>query len=183
MQDLTPQLFATLLAASAWAVREDLLFRRIPNSLTGSLLCLGLALQFISGGWAALDKAALGALVGLAMLLPLYVLRATGAGDVKLLAAAGASLGPYWAALAGLYTLLAGGALAAGYVLWGATAAAIAPVGSPWPLRIQLGRERAQQLKRERFPYALAIAAGVIGAALQRGDLRIAYHYLIGGGS
>ena len=50
MQDLTLQLFATLLCASAWAVREDLLSHRIPNYLTGSLLCAGLSLQFASCG-------------------------------------------------------------------------------------------------------------------------------------
>lgn len=167
MQDLTLQLFATLLGASAWAVREDLLFRRIPNRLTGSLLCLGLALHFISGGWSALGIAFLGVLVGLAVLLPLYGLRATGAGDVKLLAAAGAVLGPYGIALAGAYTLISGGLLAAGYVLWGATHAALGAAGSPWPIRIQTARERAQQLRRERFPYALAIATGVLVAAAQ----------------
>jgi prepilin peptidase CpaA len=167
MQDLTPQLFATLLGASAWAVREDLLFHRIPNRLTGSLLCLGLALHFTSGGWSALGAAALGVPVGLTVLLPLYMLRATGAGDVKLLAAAGAVLGPWSIAVAGGYTLIAGGLLAAGYVLWGATNAAVAAAGNPWPIRIQTARERAQQLRRERFPYALAIATGVLAAAAQ----------------
>jgi prepilin peptidase CpaA len=166
MQDLTPQLFATLLGASGWAVREDLLFHRIPNRLTGSLLCLGLALHFTSSGWSALGLAALGVPVGLAMLLPLYTLRATGAGDVKLLAASGAALGPYWIALAGAYSLIAGGVLAAGYLLWGATNAALAAAG-PLPVRIQSARARAQQVRRERFPYALAIASGVLAAALQ----------------
>ncbi len=180
MQDLTLQLFATLLGASAWAVREDLLSHRIPNRLTGALLCVGLALQFAFGGWAAVGEATLGALVGLAILLPLYLLRATGAGDVKLLAASGALLGPYWAALAGLYTLMAGGILALAYILCGAAAAAIALTGKPWTLRIQVARERAQQMRRERFPYALAIALGVLGAAVQRGDLQTAFDYLTG---
>ena len=44
----------TLLGASAWAVREDLLAHRIPNRLTGSLLCVALALQFAFGGWSGL---------------------------------------------------------------------------------------------------------------------------------
>jgi len=183
MQGLTPQLFAILLGACAWAVREDLLSHRIPNRVTGALLCLGLALQFAFGGWSALGQAALGALVGGAMLLPLYMLRATGAGDVKLLAAAGTLLGPYWAALGGLYTLLAGGFLAAGYLAWGAAGAAITSPAKPWPLRIQLARERVQHLRRERFPYALAIAVGAVGAAAQRGDLRTALDYLTGSGT
>jgi prepilin peptidase CpaA len=183
MQDLTLQLFATLLGASAWAVREDLLSHRIPNRLTGSLLCLGLSMQLIWGGWNALGTAVLGVLVGLVMLLPLYMLRATGAGDIKLLAAAGALLGPYWAALAGLYTLTAGGLLAAGYIAWGATATALGAAGTPWPHRIQTARARAQQLRGERFPYALAIAVGVLSAAIQRGDLEVVLTYLSGVGS
>jgi prepilin peptidase CpaA len=179
---MTAPLFATLLGASAWAVREDLLAHRIPNRLTGSLLCVGVTLQLGLGGWSALGEAALGTVVGLAVLLPLYLLRATGAGDVKLLAALGALLGPYWILVAGLYTLIAGGVLALGYLLLGALRAAIAPAGVPWPLRIQHGCERAQQLRRERFPYAVAIAIGAVGAATQRGDLRAMFDYLCGAG-
>jgi prepilin peptidase CpaA len=182
MQPVTVPLFATLLGASAWAVREDLLAHRIPNRLTSSALCLGLTLQLVLGGWSALGAAALGAVVGLSLLLPLYLLRATGAGDVKLLAALGALLGPYWIVVAGFYTLIAGGALALGYLLLGALTAAIAPAGVPWPLRIQYGYERAQQLRRERFPYALAIAIGAVGAAAQRGDLKALFDYLTGAG-
>jgi prepilin peptidase CpaA len=179
MHAATLPLFATLLGASAWAVREDVLAHRIPNRLTGSLLFLGLALQFAFGGWSALGQAALGAVVGLAVLLPLYLLRATGAGDVKLLAAVGTLLGPQWTLLAGLYTLIAGGALAVGYLLLGAIKAATAP-GLPWSLRIQHAYGRAQQLRHERFPYALAIAVGAIGAAAQRGDLAVAFDYVTG---
>jgi prepilin peptidase CpaA len=183
MQAATLPLFATLLGASAWAVREDLLAHRIPNRLTGSLLFVGLMLQLGFGGWIGLGQAALGVLIGLAVLMPLHLLRATGAGDVKLLAATGALLGPHWTAIAGAYTLMAGGALALGYVLGGALSAAIAPAGASWPLRIHYARERAQQMRRERFPYALAIAVGAIAAAAQRGDLQAAFDYLTGAGA
>src|SRR5262249_59054605 len=125
-------------------------------------------------------QAALGMMVGLAVLMPLYALRATGAGDVKFLAALGTLLGPKWTLIAGLYTLIAGGALALAYVAFEATAAAVAPAGISWPVRVHQAYERAQQVRRERFPYALAIAIGVIGAATQRGDLRVALDYLTG---
>jgi prepilin peptidase CpaA len=180
MQGLTLPLTATLLGASAWAVREDLLAHRIPNRLTGTLLCLGLVLQFAIGGWSALGQAALGALVGLAILLPLYVLRAMGAGDVKLLAALGALLGPHWALVAGIYTLIAGGVLAVFYVLIGSVRAALAPAGESWKQRLHHAGERAQQLRRERFPYALAIAVGALCAVTQRGDLQALYKLLSG---
>jgi prepilin peptidase CpaA len=180
MQGLTLPLTAALLGASAWAVREDLLAHRIPNRLTGSLLCLGCLLQFAFGGWSALGQAALGALVGLGMLLPLYLLRAMGAGDVKLLAAIGALLGPRWALVAGINTLIAGGVLAIGYLMVGSVRAALVPAGAPWHVRVHHARERAQQLRRERFPYALAIAVGALTAVAQRGDLQALYQFLFG---
>jgi prepilin peptidase CpaA len=180
MNAVTVPLFATLLGASAWAVREDVLFHRIPNRLTGSVLCVGLTLQLLLVGWQALGQAALGMVVGVAILVPLYYLRATGAGDVKFLGALGTLLGPQWTFIAGLYTLIAGGVLALGYVTFAAVAAGITPSGIPPSLRIHNACQRAQQLRRERFPYALAIAMGVLGAAIQRGDLRTAFEYLTG---
>jgi prepilin peptidase CpaA len=180
MHAITVPIFATLLGASAWAVREDVLFHRISNRLTVSVLCAGLTLQLALAGWEALGQAALGMIVGLTVLLPLYLLRATGAGDVKLLAALGTLLGPQWTFIGGLYTLIAGGALALGYVAYGAVTAAITPAGIPCLLRIQYAFERAQQLRRERFPYALAIGLGAIGAAIQRGDLKVVIDYLTG---
>jgi prepilin peptidase CpaA len=180
MNVITLPLLATLLCASAWAVREDVLFHRIPNGLVGALLCAGLAMQLILAGWEALGQAALGMLVGLAVLLPLYCLRATGAGDVKFLAALGTLLGPRWAFIAGLYTLIAGGVLALAYVLFEALAAAIAPHRIPWALRVHYAWERARQVRRERFPYALAIGIGAVAVVAQRGDLKVAFDYLMG---
>jgi prepilin peptidase CpaA len=178
MQGLTLPLLLILSGASAWAVREDLLAHRISNSLSGSVLAAGLTLQLIFGGWSALGQALLGTLVGLAVLLPLYVLRATGAGDVKLLGGFGALLGPHWALLAGGYTLLAGAVLGIVYLAHGALRAALAPVGVPWVLRLHTACACAQQMRRQRFPYALAIAIGAISAVAQRGDLHTAFDHL-----
>jgi len=178
MQGLTLPLTATLLCASAWAVREDLLAHRIPNRLTGSLLCLGFLLQLAFGGWSGLGQAALGTLVGFAVLFPLYLLRAMGAGDVKLLAAMGALLGPYWALVAGVGALLAGGALGVAYLIVGAVRAALAAAGGSWSERLHEARVRMHQLRRERFPYALAIAIGALTAVAQRGDLQAVYQFL-----
>lgn len=181
MQGLTLPLTVIALGASAWAVREDLLTHRVPNALTGPLLVAGLLLQWAIGGWWGAGQACLGAMVGLAMLLPFYVLRAMGAGDVKLLASLGTVLGPYWALVAGVDTIIAGGLLAVGYLVCGATRAALVPVAAPWPLRLHCARARAQQLRRTRFPYALAIAVGVTAALGERGDLRSIYDSVAGG--
>ncbi len=177
MQGLTLPLTVTVLGASAWAVREDLLTHRIPNRLTGPLLAGGVALQCAVGGWRGIEEASLGALVGLAMLLPFYLLHAMGAGDVKLLAALGAALGPYWALVAGVGTIIAGGVLGIGYLVCGAIRAGLQPTGAPWPQRLRCACVRAQQLRRSRFPYALAIALGAVAALGQRGDLRLVYDW------
>lgn len=98
-------LFALVLAA-AW---YDVVFRRIPNRLTGAGLAAGLALAFAQGGWGGLGGALLGAACGFAIFFGLWLLRAMGAGDVKLMAAAGAFLGVPLVFSAALYSALAGG--------------------------------------------------------------------------
>jgi prepilin peptidase CpaA len=180
MQGLTLPLTAIVLGASAWAVREDLLAHRIPNRLTASTLAAGFVLQMAGSGWTGLSAACLGTLVGLALLLPFYVLRAMGAGDVKLLAALGACLGPAGALIAGIGTLLAGGVLAIGYVVVGAAYAALQPADITFPERMVFAFERARALRRERFPFALAIACGAVGTLMQRGDIQSAWNTVTG---
>lgn len=180
MQGLTLPLTAIVLLASAWAVREDLLAHRIPNRLTGPLLVAGILFQIVKSGWSGIPDALLGALIGLALLLPFYVMRAMGAGDVKLLAALGTLLGPYWSFVAGIETLIAGGLFGIAYVASGAARAALLRRGIPWRLRLHYAGVRAMEMRRERFPYAIAIAAGAICAVGQRGDLRAAYELLAG---
>lgn len=79
---------AVLLAVIAgWT---DLRSRRIPNWLTVSALAVGVAANTILSGWGGLKTSLLGALVGLALLLPFVLLRSLGAGDWKLAGALGA---------------------------------------------------------------------------------------------
>jgi prepilin peptidase CpaA len=90
---------------------------RIPNWLTvGGMVC-GLLVNVAPGGAGILS--ALGGLaIGLAVLLPMYVLRVMGAGDVKLMAAAGAFLGTSEILYAILFTFIAGGVFALVFALW-----------------------------------------------------------------
>ena len=85
--------WAPLIGALAVAAVIDARQRRIPNWLTFGLLAAGLGRAALLGG-AALGHAALGALVGGSIPLVLYCLSAVGAGDVKLLTAIGAWVGP-----------------------------------------------------------------------------------------
>jgi prepilin peptidase CpaA len=92
------------------AAREDLRTRRIPNLITGPAFLLGLAVHLVMGGpkellWAL----AAGVLAG-ALLLPGWLMKFMGAGDVKLMAAIGAWLAsPRLALYAALFSLVAGG--------------------------------------------------------------------------
>lgn len=94
------------------AVGWDLATRRIPNLLTLGAAIAALAvhayLEGFSGVWMSLS----GWLVGAALLLPFFALGGMGAGDVKLMAALGAWLGPASIVWVALYSSIAGGALA-----------------------------------------------------------------------
>ena len=63
-------------------------------------------------GWEGLFYSLIGTAVGLALLLPAYAIGGMGAGDVKLLAALGAWLGPSAAFWMAIYASMAGGVLA-----------------------------------------------------------------------
>jgi prepilin peptidase CpaA len=104
---------ATGAVASVWDIRT----RRIPNAITlgsaavaimfhaldaGSLRALPGALGWSAAGWG----------VGFLLFLSLFLLGAMGAGDVKLLAAMGAWLGPGAVCWVAIYGSVAGGVLA-----------------------------------------------------------------------
>ena len=114
MHPLTIGFLLSLLLAAAW---HDIRTRRIPNALVFSGAVLGLLLNTALPpeiGGLGLPGSLAGLGVGFILLLPLYLLRAMGAGDVKLMAMTGAFLGVHDVIAAFLCILLAGGVLALG---------------------------------------------------------------------
>jgi len=106
----TSQIF--LGALLTLACITDLRTRRIPNALTFSAVAGALLFHVITGGASAAGWSMAGACVGALLFLPMFALRGMGAGDVKLLAAVGAWLGPSQVVIAALATSLAGGIIA-----------------------------------------------------------------------
>src|SRR5437588_682214 len=110
----SPIAVAALMELAKTRTRED----EGQDLLEYGLLCALIALVAF---------AALGLVVGLLVMLPGHALGATGAGDVKLMAAIGAIVGPGMAVNAFLFTALTGGLLALGVaVLRGRLAATVA---------------------------------------------------------
>ena len=89
----------------------DLRSRRIPNALTVTGAATALVLR-APMGWEALADGVLGLGLALVLTFPLFALGALGGGDVKLLAAVGAFMGPVELIGACLLIALLGGALA-----------------------------------------------------------------------
>jgi prepilin peptidase CpaA len=96
----------------ALACVSDLRTRRIPNVLTLSAAGGAVLFHAVTGGWSAVGWSLAGLFVGALLFFPMFALRGMGAGDVKLLAALGAWLGPGQVAVVALATSLAGGAIA-----------------------------------------------------------------------
>lgn len=157
---------ATLMALLGVAVWFDIKARRIPNwlVLTGLISSLGIQLLFSNGSASAWG---LGTLAGFGLFLPLYLVRATGAGDVKLMAMVGGFLGPAGATGVALTTLVAGGVLAIAVALRsGALRHTLANVRFLMvdtmfkTLHGGSARIDAPPTSAGNLPYAVAIAAG-----------------------
>ena len=78
----------------AIAAVHDVRFRRIPNWLVLTGLVLGLGLNTFLLRWPGARASLLGIVLAFLIYFPLYLLRGMGAGDVKLMAAIGAIVGP-----------------------------------------------------------------------------------------
>src|SRR5262245_51807698 len=101
------------LTLAALAARADVRTRKIPNRLTFPAMLLGLATHLVLGGPAGLWSALAGMAIAGVVLIPGWLMKWMGAGDVKLMAAAGAWLAFPHAAFAMLASLVAGGVIAA----------------------------------------------------------------------
>ena len=145
----------------------DIRTRRIPNELTATMAIVGVGLAATGISGLPLWGSVLGLVLGFALMMPGHLFGATGAGDVKLMAAVGAILGPALTVTAFLFTAIAGGLLAVVVaaqrrrlsVTFAGTGKLIAaPVGA----RKEIHAAAASR----RFAYGPAIAIGSVLAGL-----------------
>lgn len=175
--------FAVLALSLLMVVETDTRERRIPNVVVLGMLGAGVALNVLGPanggggpfsrfpgalGW---DGAALGILAGFALFLPLYLLRAMGAGDVKLMAALGGFAGPAEALNLALSILVMGGVLAIVRMVWRRKSRLV--LGNVVSVLSGLAAGAGRQFdpatqSADRMPYALAFAGGVASYAYWR---------------
>jgi prepilin peptidase CpaA len=167
-----------LLALLIIAAVIDYRTYRIPNWLTLSGAVFGLVYSAINPGVS--DQGLLWSLGGLAfgfiVMLPMYVLRAMGAGDVKLMAMVGAFLGFNATFHAVLCTFLVGGIASISFAIFhraltrmlGNVKNIVNTVFVSWAggMRPNLYMDPAQSVGK--LPYGVSIAVGTIGYTLAR---------------
>ena len=152
----------------AVASAYDLRTRRIPQVLTLGGAAAGLLFHLALGGWNAGLASATGWAIGIAIFFLPYALGGLGAGDVKLLGAIGAWLGPMNAVWVGLYAGAAGGLLAIFVALTkGYLFQAVGNVGvmlAYWRLNgvKPLPEITLEHSRGPRLAYALPILAGTM---------------------
>lgn len=170
MTHLAPSLGVALALLVIAAGTADVLTRRIPNWLVAAGAIAGFSLQCGLSGWAGAKASALGFALGLAIFMPLFLLRGMGGGDVKLMAAVGAIAGPANTFVIFILTAILGGVSALGLLLWkGGLGRAlrncaiilreVAHLRAPYERNAELSLDHAAS---PRLPYAVPIAVACL---------------------
>ena len=163
-----------VLVVALIACVTDVRSRRIPNVLTLGGAAAALVFHTVTAEGAGIGAVAIGWLVGTAVFLPFFLLGGMGAGDVKLMAAIGAWLGPAEAFAIAIYASLAGGVLAIGVALaTGYLRTAIGNVGGLLKFWWRVGPRPMEgltlhQSNSPRVAFAIPICCGVLAALWAR---------------
>ncbi|MBW2566077.1 MAG: prepilin peptidase [Deltaproteobacteria bacterium] len=109
---MDPFLIILLSSSLLIAAVYDLRFQKIPNLLTYPTMGIAGVYHFVTNGWGGLLFSAGGLAIGIALLVLPYLMGGMGAGDAKLMGAAGAAIGPKGVFAAFLFTAVIGGVYA-----------------------------------------------------------------------
>jgi prepilin peptidase CpaA len=162
----------SLLLLVSIAAVNDLMTRRIPNRLLLAGLAVALTLGLLSADPGdALQTALGGAILGLAVFLPFYLVRGMAAGDVKMLAVVGAFSGAQETLQIAVLTWCAGGVMA--LVLVVARRRLLLAIGNVGRmLRVLMlpsgmAAMPAVQESAGSMPYGVAIAIGTVAVLVR----------------
>lgn len=153
------------------AAVTDLRDRRVPNWITLASALMAVALNASFSGTAGISRSLAGLGLALAIYLPLYLLRAMGAGDVKLMLAIGAAVGPANWLIIFCLTAIFGGLAAIIVILargrWRQTfhnvfliLSSARRLRAPYTVSPKLNVKSSEAM---RLPHAVAIALGTVG--------------------
>jgi len=155
-------------AVALCAAFTDVKERRIANRLTYSAVVAGFALQAVLHGLNGLLLSAGGALLFGGVFMLFYIVRAMGAGDVKLAAALGSIVGLSATRPLMFATAVAGAALAVWFMVWsGRVVETLRNTLSVTTFHLRYGLQvhptvNLDAPKGVRMPYGLAFAAGTL---------------------
>jgi prepilin peptidase CpaA len=149
------------------ATITDLHSRRIPNWLVFPYWLAGIVVQGVLFGWHGIGQSLAGAGLAIGVFGLLFLLGGMGAGDVKLLAAAGAWIGPKQMVFALIFTALVGGVIV---VVWAALGGFLldlfkgtGDLMAGWRRGTLRDPEvTIENPRRRKIPYAPAIAVGTL---------------------
>jgi prepilin peptidase CpaA len=159
-----------LIAGATAAAASDVSRRKVGNQLNLAILFGGLGWRAVSGNPDTVLLGLAGVAVGFAMLFGMFAVRWIGAGDVKLLAALGAWLGPTGVLYAGLLGLAGGGVLAVGLAIAGGGALRRQVAGNIKAAALTLTAPVApRREQRLVVPMAVPLAVAAVGVFLLRG--------------
>jgi prepilin peptidase CpaA len=160
-----------LLGVLIIAMITDIRSHRIPNWLTLPAIITGLGVNMISAGAGGVLSGIEGLLLGIGLFIVLYLLGGMGAGDVKLMGAVGAILGPKMVLWSALYTALSGGIYAIAIIAFhpraGAIRVALLEAIKRFIFFHSLKYNRPQTVEKPpKLCYGVAIAIGTIAAVI-----------------
>lgn len=172
-------IIATLIVFLALCTGVDLSVRRIPNFISGPAVVAGLALNGLYCGADGVRASFAGLVAATAVLLPPFALGGLGGGDVKMMGAVGALLGPRLALWSMALGMMLGGVVMLCHLArtgrlreklerTRAMLTAAAVTGSLSPLRVSATDPGAIAL-----PYSVPLGLGTLAVVALRGTGRV----------
>lgn len=165
---------AFLIPATLYASWIDFAERRVPNWLNAAIAVCGLGAQVACFGISGLGWGLAGLLVGFAVLIVPWTMHGMGAGDVKLMAAIGAWLGPWLTLISFAAGAIIGGLAAVVMIL--STNRAVHALANMQTIMTKLrrldtafgefGGAKTFGNTSQLLPYGVPLTAGTIGVLL-----------------